>query len=131
MTIGELIGYIVSVKGREFEGAVYDAWLNEVEGMVQTRVHLVPDDKVKRYDRSADEDGSFDDTVLLVPFPYDKLYAPYIEAKVDFANGEYGRYENSMAMFEKFFTEYAAHYAQTYRPADAKKRAALGISFTP
>ena len=129
MTVRELIGYVTAVKGREFPPEVYDVWLNEVEGMVQTRIHLIPDEAVVRLVRDAEDPDAFDDTVLSVPFPYDKLYAPYIEARVDFANGEYDRYENSMAMFEQFFTEYMAHYAQTVRPADRRKRRALGISF--
>lgn len=129
MKIGELIAYVTAVKGREFPPEVYDVWLNEVEGLVQTRVHLVPDEAVVRLVRDAEDPEAFNETVLSAPFPYDKLYAPYIEAKVDFANGEYDRYENSMAMFDQFFTEYMAHYAQVYRPADRRKRNALGIEF--
>lgn len=129
MKVGELIAYVSAVKGREFPPEVYDVWLNEVEGLVQTKVHLIPDEAVVRLVRDAEDPTAFDETVLSAPFPYDKLYAPYIEAKVDFANGEYDRYENSMAMFEQFMTEYAAHYAQVYRPADRRKREALGIKF--
>lgn len=129
MKIGELIAYVTELKGREFSPAVYDAWLNEVEGLVQTRIHLVPEGSVVRLVRDAEDPDAFDNTELSVPFPYDKLYAPYIEGKIDFANGEYERYENSMAMFEKFFTEYMAHYAQVHRPADVRKRKALGIEF--
>ena len=129
MKIGELIAYVTAVKGREFPPEVYDVWLNEVEGLVQTRVHLVPDEAVVRLVRDAEDPEAFNETVLSAPFPYDKLYAPYIEAMIDFANGEYDRYENSMAMFDQFFTEYMAHYAQGYRPADRRKRNALGIEF--
>lgn len=129
MTVRELISYVTAVKGREFPPEVYDVWLNEVEGLVQTRVHLVPEEAVVRLVRDAEDPEAFNETVLSAPFPYDKLYAPYIEAKIDFANGEYDRYENSMTMFEKFFTEYSAHYAQVYRPADRRKRNALGIEF--
>lgn len=129
MKVGELIAYVSAVKGREFPPEVYDVWLNEVEGLVQTKVHLIPDEAVVRLVRDAEDPDAFNETVLSAPFPYDKLYAPYLEAKVDFANGEYDRYENSMAMFEQFFTEYMAHYAQVYRPADRRKRNALGIEF--
>lgn len=129
MKVGELIAYVNAVKGREFPPEVYDVWLNEVEGLVQTRIHLIPDEAVVRLVRDAEDPTAFDETVLSAPFPYDKLYAPYIEAKADFAVGEYERYQNSMAMFETYFTEYMAHYAQVNRPADRRKRAALGIEF--
>ena len=129
MKAGELISYIAAVRGTEFPPEVYDTWLNEVEGLVKTRIHLVPDESVVPLVRDADDPDAFNETVLSAPFPYDKLYAPYIEAKADFAAGEYERYQNSMAMFETYFTEYMAHYAQVNRPADRRKRAALGIEF--
>ena len=129
MKIGELIAYVNAVKGREFPPEVYDVWLNEVEGLVQTKIHLVPDEAVVRLVRDADDPDAFNETVLSAPFPYDKLYAPYIEARADYAVGEYDGYSNSMALFEQFFTEYMAHYAQVFRPADRRKRKALRINF--
>ena len=129
MKVGELIAYVNAVKGREFPPEVYDVWLNEVEGMVQTRIHLVPSESVLPLVRDPDDPTAFDETVLSVPFPYDKLYAPYIEARAEYAAGDYDGYSNSMALFEQFFTEYMAHYAQVFRPADRRKRRALGINF--
>ncbi|MHB1153999.1 MAG: hypothetical protein ACYCWE_20760 [Eubacteriales bacterium] len=62
-------------------------------------------------------DGS--ETVLLVQAPFDKLYRSYLCAMIDFANGEYDRYNNSMQMFNKQLSELTGWYARTYRPADA------------
>lgn len=58
------------------------------------------------------------DTVLLVPFPHDKLYRSYLCAMIDFANGEIDKYNNAMMMFNKQFSEFTEWYARTYRPAD-------------
>ncbi len=61
-------------------------------------------------------DGS--ETVLLVLAPFDKVYRSYLCAMIDYANGEYDRYNNSMQMFNRQLSEFTGWYARTYRPAD-------------
>ena len=55
---------------------------------------------------------------LAVRPPHDKLYAAYLTAMIDFANGEYNKYQNSMQLFNLAFGEYARWYADNFRPAD-------------
>lgn len=62
-------------------------------------------------------DGSL--TELLVPPPHDNIYRTYLGAMIDYANGEYDRYNNSMILFNKQFGSLTAWYARTYHPADA------------
>ncbi len=50
--------------------------------------------------------------------PHDKLYAAYLTAMIDFANGEYNKYQNSMQLFNLAFGEFARWYADNFRPAD-------------
>lgn len=59
-------------------------------------------------------------TELLVSAPYHKIYYTYIMAMIDFANGEYNKYQNSMALFNSFFDCFTRWYAQNYRPADGE-----------
>lgn len=61
-------------------------------------------------------DGS--DIVLMVRPPHDKIYAAYLVAQIDFANGEYNKYQNTLAMFNGFWGEYCRWYARHFRPAD-------------
>ena len=37
---------------------------------------------------------------------------------IDFANGEYERYQNTYQLFDTFFKEFMRWYATNYRPAD-------------
>ena len=62
-------------------------------------------------------------TELLVSAPYHKIYYTYVMAMIDFANGEYNRYQNTMALFNSFFDCFTRWYAQTYRPADGESAA--------
>lgn len=61
-------------------------------------------------------DGS--ETVLMLRPPHDKVYAAYLTAMIDFANGEYSKYQNTYAMFNGFWGELCRWYARNFRPAD-------------
>ena len=61
-------------------------------------------------------DGS--ETEMLVIFPHDKLYRSYLTAMIDWGNGEYNKYANTMTMFNEHWGEYMRWFARTYRPAD-------------
>ena len=66
-------------------------------------------------------DGS--NVELLTPNPHSKIYPEYVIARIDYANGEYDKYDNTMQMFNAFWGEYSRWYARMYRPADRKKPA--------
>lgn len=55
---------------------------------------------------------------LLVGPPHSKIYGQYLIAAIDYANGEYDKYQNTMQMFNAFWGEYMRWYARNYRPAD-------------
>ena len=56
-------------------------------------------------------------TELLVYPPHDKLYRTYLLAMIDFANGEYTKYNNSIAMFNAQMSEYMEWYSRIYNPS--------------
>ncbi len=89
------------------------SFLNEAEGLVQTNVLLLAVEDIITYTWPEDQN-----TELIVRPPHDKLYRTYVAALIDFANGEYNRYQNKMQMFNAHFSEYMGWFAETYRPAD-------------
>lgn len=114
MTVQEAITYANAVKPNAFDNDTKVRWLNEVEGMVQTQVLLmnVEDIITYSYEQNAD-------TTMLVRPPHDKLYPAYLEARIDFGNGEYEKYQNTYQMFNSFFDEFMRWYATVYNPAEA------------
>jgi hypothetical protein len=110
--ISDLLAYCDAVKPNAFDTATKLVWVNEIEGMIQTDVMLIASADVVQYDA---EDTA---AALLVPAPHDKLYRSYLCAMIDFANGEYDRYNNSMAMFNTHYREFTEWYIRIYRPAD-------------
>lgn len=62
------------------------------------------------------------DTVLIVPAPYDALYLYWLEAQIDYYNGEMDRYNNAAGRFTLAQQEFIDHYHRTHRPISANKR---------
>ena len=113
MTLREAIAAADEVKPNAFSASVKTRWLNEAEGKVQLEVLLREIGDVVRYSWPDDAD-----TELLAPTPFDKLYPAYLQAMIDFGNGEYELYRATAAMFNSHFGDYMRWYARTERPAD-------------
>ena len=56
------------------------------------------------------------ETVLLVPEPYSDLYVRWLEAQIHYYNGEYGKYNQALAMYNAAFGAYVNHYNRTHMP---------------
>ena len=116
MKIREVIDNVDRVKPNAFDFADKVRWLNEVEGMVQSDILLFAPQEFITY-------GSGDgERELIVEPPHDKLYEAYLIAKIDFANGEYKKYNNTVAMFNQALTEFTRWFADSFRPADTHGR---------
>ena len=59
-------------------------------------------------------------TPLLVPAPYDDVYIRWLEAQIDYANGEYGKYQNSMTMYNTAYSTFSRYYNRTHMPIGKK-----------
>lgn len=53
----------------------------------------------------------YNSSALALDAPDDEVYELYLFALTDFLNGEFGRYENTSAVFEAFMEKLAARYA--------------------
>ena len=80
-----------------------------------TTAPLVPITRVPGYGEDADLT-----TELLVPAPYDDIYIRWLESQIDYTNGEYGKYNNSIAMYNAAYTAYANYYNRTHMPKGKK-----------
>lgn len=116
MKVSEIIAFVDAIKPNAFPASAKVAWLNEVEGMVWTEIMLLSPLEFKPY--TYDDSTGEEDAELLVSPPHNKLYNTYLCAMIDFANGEYDRYQNTMTLFNAHFSEFMRWYATHYRPAD-------------
>lgn len=112
-TVKSVIDQVDNIKPNAFSDETKTSWLNEVEGMVQTEVFLWASGQIITYDYSTHKN-----TEMLVKPPHDKLYWAYLAAMIDFANGEYNKYQNTMQLFNSYYGEFTRWFARNYRPAD-------------
>ena len=89
-------------------------WINRLEAQVVLDILAkaegdVPSAPSYKWDADAEQ-------TLLAPHPYDEIYPAYLSAQIDFNNGEYTRYNNSLAVFEAAWKEFAAFWRREHLP---------------
>lgn len=120
MTLIEAISKIDNLKHNTFTHEDKVAWLSRLDGMVKDEI-LDTHDGGSGWFPGYDMDSNVE-TELLVPAPYDEMYLRWLEAQIDYANGEYSKYNNSIAMFNAAYDRYANHYNRTHMPKGRKIR---------
>ena len=58
----------------------------------------------------------------MAPEPWDMMYISYLESQMDYANAEYGRYNNTAAMFQAEYDGFANWYNRTHTPKGTRIR---------
>lgn len=113
MTIAEAISGIDALKANTYTDHDKIVWLSELDGMIHREIITTHEgaEAFAPYD-----DDTPTDTVLLAEYPYDTVYMPWLEAKIDYYNGEYGKYNNSNAMFSAAYSAYRNWYNRTHNP---------------
>lgn len=115
MTIIELITDVDALKPNGYDDAYKVQWLSQLDGRVKHEIidtHEGGEDvSFSGYDADTPHDAE-----LLIPHPYDDVYRYWLEAQIDYANGEYTKYNNSMAMFNTAYSAYERYYNRTHMP---------------
>lgn len=93
----------------EIDDTILLDWLNQVEGQILHEIFLLALSEITPYTTTPTE-------ALAAPYPYDGIYMRWMEAQVDFANGEYERYTNTMQRYNTAWNDLARHIAKCIRP---------------
>jgi len=108
VTIEEAITFSDEAEPNTYSDKIKLHYTNELEGKIQLEVMLISPADIVSYTENTAE--------LLVGIPYDDIYPLYLTAHIQFLMGEYDRYQNTQAMFNRKYEEYAADYVWRYRP---------------
>lgn len=115
MTLNEAINKIDALKPNGYLLEDKVKWLSSVDGVIKGEIidtHEGGEDIVfEGYTEETDLD-----TELLAPAPYDEMYIRWLEARIDYANGEYGKYNNSITMYNTEFSAFRNYYNRTHMP---------------
>lgn len=91
------------------------AWLSRLDGMVKQQIIDTHEDN-ESVPFSGYDDSTPIDTVLLVPSPYDEMYLRWMEAQIDYHNGEFDKFNNAIILFNAAFEAYHRYYNSKHKP---------------
>lgn len=118
-TIREVISRVDENKPNAFTEAQKLRWLALLDGKVAGDVMLMHISEMAQfnYQHPADMDRE-----LLVSFPHDDIYDYWLSAKIDEANGETDKYQNTMEAYNAVWCNFVCWFASTYDPAQGYVR---------
>lgn len=114
MKVGDVIERVDAVKPNAFDSLVKVEWLNALEGRIAADVLLLAPAEIGQLRYRWPEDR---DTELLLAPPHDDIYGLWLQAKIDEANGEYNKYQNTMQIYNEHYGNFVRWFAGTWDPA--------------
>lgn len=119
MTIIEAINRIDILKPNTYDPETKVYWLSKLDGIIFDKIIKTHEGaEAEKFDGYVAETPM--DTKLIISAPYDDIYIKWLEAQIDYANGEYDKYNNSIVAYNDAYAEFERHYNRTHMPI-AKK----------
>lgn len=120
MKVREAIASVDSRKPNAFDVSEKLAWLNALDGKIKAEIIDTHENPGNILFIPYDIDD--EDVELMVPPPWDRMYISWLESQIDYANAEFGRYNNSAAMFQAEYDGFANWYNRTHMPKGTRIR---------
>lgn len=122
MNIRDALDQVDALKPNQFDEQQKIYWLSQVDQRIYN-------DVVLRHERDESMPATFggyppdvdQDTRLLAGAPFDALYRWWLEAMIDLGNGELGKYQNSMLLFNSAWNDFAKDYRRKHMPLGQQK----------
>ena len=121
MTIIDAISRANALKPNGYSQSEKVRWLSTLDGIVKREVidtHEGGEDVLF----SGYNDETPLNTELLVPAPYDDVYIRYLEMQIDYANGEYAKYNNSTDAYNLALSDFEKYYNREHKPKSRGRR---------
>lgn len=121
MTIAEVIYRVDALKPNIYTTEDKVRWLSTLDKRVKAKIINAHENQnpVYFYGYESDVDQ---DTILLVPPPYDEMYLRWLEAQIDYHNSEDDRYNNAIMLFNNAYDDFKRHYTRTHMPVSKGDR---------
>ena len=115
MKIIEAINKIDALKPNNYTQEDKIGWLSTLDGLIKNEIIDTHENKDNITFAGYTAETSTD-TELLVPAPYEDVYIKWLEAQIDYANGEIGKYNNGMTMFNSAYSAFERYYNRNNMP---------------
>ena len=119
MTIMDAINRVDTLKPNRYELSEKIKWLSTLDERVKRTIIDTHEGAEGTVHEAYTEETALT-TELLIPSPYDEVYVYWLEAQIDYWNGEMPKYNNSIDMFNTAYGAYANHYNRTHMPKGSK-----------
>lgn len=121
MTLMEAINKTDELKHNTYPQGVKIGWLSAVDQRVKTLIMDTHESGETVLFSGYGEDAK-PDTVLLIPAPFDEVYLRWLEAQIDYHNGEIKKYNNAIELYNVAWQAYQNHYNRTHMPKGKKMK---------
>lgn len=119
MTINEAIQAVDSLKPNGYSELDKIGWLSELDGTIKAEIIDTHEGAEDISFNGYDVDTKLD-TELIVKAPYDRIYKSWLESRIDYANGDYAKYNNSVTVFNTDYLSFQRAYNRKYMPKGNK-----------
>ena len=130
MTLAEAIQRCDTLKPNSFTTPEKIEWLSRLDGRVKTEVIDTHEGFEDVEFAGYTEDTPLLETTLLVPSPYDELYLYWLQAQIDYNNGEINKYNNNISMFNSAYRDFTSYYNRTHMPLGYETNYAFRVKKT-
>lgn len=121
MTLFEAISQINNLKPNTYSQTDKVKWLSTLDGIIKTEI-IDTHEGAGQVEFNGYDDDTDLSTELIAPAPYDSVYIRWLEAQIDYANNEYDKYNNSIALYNTEYSSFARFYNRTHMPLGKKMR---------
>lgn len=119
MTIIEAINRIDAVNPNNYTQPEKVAWLSTLDGVIKKEIVDTHEGSEAVTFAGYNEETPLD-TELIVSAPYDEVYLFWLQSKIDYWNGEMGKYNNSIAMYNTAYNNFEKAYNREHKPISKK-----------
>ena len=115
MTIQGAITNVDRLKPNQYTDTMKVKWLSKLDGQIYKEVFLTHEGNEVEVFNGYDDAGQ--DTVLLVPYPFDEdIYTYFLQAQIDKENGEMGKYNQNITLYNNAYRNFQNDYNRTHMP---------------
>ena len=117
-TYAEIMKRVDQNKPNAFDDSEKLRWLTELDGKIAVEVLMMNQEAVRNLPRGKEAKGK----EPLVGFPYEDLYDRWLEAKIDYHNGEFDSYQNAMEAYNAAYNGFVNWFLNAYDPVQGYER---------
>lgn len=114
MTIEEVINRIDYLKPNGYSKTDKIKWINNLEWIIKKE--LVDTHNATSSFNGYNSDTNTNTKLIISDTCYDDIYIYYIEAQIDYVNGEYQKYNNSIIRFNEMYSALSNSYNREHLP---------------